>query len=1605
MGNQLAQPQRLQPEHLAELPNVVLKDTLGGGRFLKTLLCVHDEGGLVVVKVYYKRGDVPGLDEQERRLADIRQRLWGLPCPHVWPFQSFYQTDKACYLLRQHLYANLHTRLTSRPFLRLTEKRWIAFQLLEGLAQSHAAGVCHGDIKSENVLITSWNWVYLTDLASYKPTRLPADNPADFSYFFDTGGRRRCYIAPERLYESNTPEAAASRDALLEPAMDVFSLGCVLAELFHDGKELFDLSKLIAYRRGELALEPLLADVDPSVQHLILGMTRLKPEERPSAADCLQGTYAAAFPVSFQAHMHPFFSSLLPLGAEARLAAVQTSFPALAACLDTSPGFSGREGCGALPQASADAHAHTARSLPPGGLTQEAQSLAAAAGAFQQRLQDRSEAALQLAGAQSARGNNNGHKQDQPAQASRWQPLLAKDVFVEQQVKAAGSDWASTGFQHPSKQKEEVDKSERGRDGEGWTYPVRRGVEGPQQQGPEELRRRAEERRRAISLQRRVWVRHRTHSQPSAGSGDGGEGMILIAALLCVLVRGLKLQHSKERAIALLTAATMHCDDEDRLQRVVPYLLSMVSDGLASVRCTALRCLAKVLSAVENLVPSDAKVFTEYILPSVSLVPNDAEESVRVEFTGVVAQLAATAYRFLQQLQCLHAPHMQPSSASTAPALTQYREEVSILRLAVERVLAELLLGPHSTPATRLALLPHVSVVAEFLGRKESRDFLLPAVIAFLNDRAWPLRAALFQHMPSLIACTGKEALEAYLLPCLEQALADPEEAVIGEALAFLASVTEKGLLQRRSIIAVAAKVAPHLLVNASPAIRFQAVSFLAAAAAAVSPADRFSLLLPLVKPAFKAEPLSLTSPQNITDALNLAVNESFLTHRPSKGASGGPPHSGTFLAHSGALPTHALLQRGAAVGSGSPLQPGRSRVGKSSRQSSLRDGGGSQGGMSARQRLGTAISDSPQPRAQRRSGGSGSITPGARGSGQYGAEPAAEELQLQPNAAPLYRCSIPREALQPNASHLAAAMDAVPPSRREAPGNAGEAECSDTAIPSSHQAETSASLTGLGHPLLRNAVRLAPMTHAGPNASQQRLGMAASWDTRGVSDAMAAALASDLPAHSSPSSASVRSTASGGTADASAPSWQPRGILIAHLAEHRRGVTELAVAAHRTFFASASLDETVKIWDCRRLEQDVAFASRLTYTAQGGHILTCTACEEGQSIASGSSNGSIHVWRVETSGRSNNAPERYVGFTGKQELNPGEGPVLRVREWGGLLLLSTQRGGMHAWDLRAGKNAWRIPCPSNQGVLARWASDPIGPNWLLTGSTRGRLGLWDARFLVPVRSWTHPSGLPINCLEPTLAPAAHLGLSANSAPASCPLVWVAAGGGHEVGLWDLEEGHCHQVLRAFGPSSTEAERRESPAALQRKAQPASGAANPLDQTSLERHLLLPSLEAPQPKTAGVRALLATSSGSLLSAGTDQAIHHWQPARHDHSYLVCAPPSTKIQATDSPSTDQIQIRAMYTKRVLQNVAIVEEAILPQQPSIAPSSSQATSASGSFTGSEHMQTMPPSQTKQASLARQAALCHQDAILGLALLDGISDRLLLSCGREGVIKAWR
>ena len=93
----------------------------------------------------------------------------------------------------------------------------------------------------------------LTDIASFKPVFLPADNPADFNYFFDTSRKRLCYIAPERFIDINVegkedslagedskkdnslvlpmqdfPEASSNE---LTKEMDIFSVGWVFGIL------------------------------------------------------------------------------------------------------------------------------------------------------------------------------------------------------------------------------------------------------------------------------------------------------------------------------------------------------------------------------------------------------------------------------------------------------------------------------------------------------------------------------------------------------------------------------------------------------------------------------------------------------------------------------------------------------------------------------------------------------------------------------------------------------------------------------------------------------------------------------------------------------------------------------------------------------------------------------------------------------------------------------------------------------------------------------------------------------------------------------------------------------------------------------------------------------------------------------------------------------------------------------------------------------------------------------------------------------------------------------------------------------------------------------
>ncbi|CCO36045.1 phosphoinositide-3-kinase, regulatory subunit 4,p150 [Rhizoctonia solani AG-1 IB] len=306
MGNSVSgqfnnRPGGALDSYVSELgPDIVYEKSLGSARFLKTVRGRHRNGPLVI-KVFIKPSADLTLRDHKTRLRNFRDKLADIP--NVYTYQAFVESDKAGYVIRQWL----------------TKKKWFAFQLLCGMKDAHARAAPHGDIKSENVLVTSYNWIYITDFASSKPTYLPEDDPSDFALFFDSSGRRTCYIAPERFYAAGSEisiekaerERQIQRDFDVTEAMDVFSMGCVIAELFTEGTPTFTLAQLYKYRDKEINAETHLAGLeDPGVKALVLSMIALDPELRPSFAIALDTYRGSVFPESFYSFLHEYVAGV-----------------------------------------------------------------------------------------------------------------------------------------------------------------------------------------------------------------------------------------------------------------------------------------------------------------------------------------------------------------------------------------------------------------------------------------------------------------------------------------------------------------------------------------------------------------------------------------------------------------------------------------------------------------------------------------------------------------------------------------------------------------------------------------------------------------------------------------------------------------------------------------------------------------------------------------------------------------------------------------------------------------------------------------------------------------------------------------------------------------------------------------------------------------------------------------------------------------------------------------------------------------------------------------------------------------------------------------------
>ncbi len=115
------------------------------------------------------------------------------------------------------------------------------------------------------------------------------------------------------------------------------------------------------------------------------------------------------------------------------------------------------------------------------------------------------------------------------------------------------------------------------------------------------------------------------------------------------------------------------------------------------------------------------------------------------------------------------------------------------------------------------------------------------------------------------------------------------------------------------------------------------------------------------------------------------------------------------------------------------------------------------------------------------------------------------------------------------------------------------------------------------------------------------------------------------------------------------------RGVLVASLRAHSLSVNRLAIASDGSYFVSCSSDGTSCVWEVKGIEHGANLnpQPQVTYNGQHGRILDVCVIEESQALATVSSEGSVHVWRVETTfskppsrpislGRKRNSDESY---------------------------------------------------------------------------------------------------------------------------------------------------------------------------------------------------------------------------------------------------------------------------------------------------------------------------------------------------------------------------
>ena len=166
---------------------------------------------------------------------------------------------------------------------------WITRQMVSGLRAIHEKGWCHGDLKPDHLSIDRHFHVTLLDFGMSLPLfQRTSDTFSDWieSEAGDEAKRSEIPLWGSPVYMS--PEAFL-KNALIEPARDIYALGCILY-LWITGQRPFYAKSLSGWKKSHLSQRPKhprvwVPELPDQIARILMSMLAKQPSRRPGLSE------------------------------------------------------------------------------------------------------------------------------------------------------------------------------------------------------------------------------------------------------------------------------------------------------------------------------------------------------------------------------------------------------------------------------------------------------------------------------------------------------------------------------------------------------------------------------------------------------------------------------------------------------------------------------------------------------------------------------------------------------------------------------------------------------------------------------------------------------------------------------------------------------------------------------------------------------------------------------------------------------------------------------------------------------------------------------------------------------------------------------------------------------------------------------------------------------------------------------------------------------------------------------------------------------------------------------------------------------------------------